>query len=162
MAKYVFLFVVLLTAACSLSVLAQDADNGKVTISVQTSSDTLAAGDKIGFAVKLNIENGWHINSNQPGEDFLIPTLLSVTSQAKIDTANIVYPVSAKIKTGFSDAPLSVFLDESVITGVITAADNDSAEITVNFELQYQACNNQTCSAPETARCKKTFAFIKK
>ena len=47
-----------------------------VTASVTTSVDRLAQGESADVRLAVSIADGWHINSNEPGQDFLIPTTI--------------------------------------------------------------------------------------
>ena len=67
------------------------------------------------IAEKINIDTQWHINSNKPYEDFLIPSVLAIDTTTGFSLTKIKYPISEDRKLAFSDKPLSVFENEIYI-----------------------------------------------
>lgn len=102
------------------------------------------------FAVKLNISEEWHINSNNPNEDFLIPTRL-VSEDPRFQFAKIVYPEAKELKFEFSDKPVSVF-DGTIYIGALLRIDAalDEGYYSIPIKITYQACNNQSCLPPSS------------
>jgi hypothetical protein len=92
-------------------------DIPKDLVSIKTilSTDSVAAGGMVNLKVKVSIEDGWHINSNKPNEDFLIPTVLEVESGRKIDFTNVKYPKAKDLKFEFSDKPQRIFRTGNLI-----------------------------------------------
>ena len=52
-----------------------------VSIKLVYPKDTVYAGSEEKIIIKTSIEKGWHINSNKPNEDYLIPSVLEINSQ---------------------------------------------------------------------------------
>ena len=121
-----------------------------LTISPFLSFEKVHAGIKIKFALKVNLDTTWHINSNKPNEDFLIPTEIILDSAAGMKLTDLVYPIAKELKFDFSEIPLSVYEGEFFITGFIhVPKDISVGEYYIPFTFHYQACNNVTCLAPE-------------
>ncbi len=120
-----------------------------VKIKSYSSLDKLYSGSENKFAVKVSIEDGWHINSNKPYEEFLIPTEAKLESTKGFSLSNVVYPTAKDYKFSFSDNPLSVWEGEILIGGLLNV-DNDIApgNYELIFTLEYQACNDMSCLAP--------------
>jgi thiol:disulfide interchange protein DsbD len=115
------------------------------------SFDKIQPGGEVKLAFKIDIDDEWHINSNNPKEDFLIPTELIIKTDPSISVGEIIYPKAHDIKLDISDTPLSVFEGESYIASTIKIPkDIDLGEKQVVVELTYQGCNNVTCMAPNT------------
>ena len=137
---------------------AGNSDNAIAELSASSLKEKITAGDTLFINVKVTLQKGWHINSNQPEEDFLIPTKLTVKTDSTISTCQIIYPAAEKIQSDLTEKPLMVFNSGAVIKcSLIIPPAFKEKKLTVNFELEYQACNNKTCSAPETAALEKTF-----
>ncbi len=102
------------------------------------------------FAVKLKISEGWHINSDKPKEDFLIPTNL-VSQDPRFQFAEIVYPDSKDLKFEFSEKPVSVF-DGTLHIGALLRIDAglQEGDYRIPIRITYQACNNQSCLPPSS------------
>lgn len=123
----------------------------KVDVKSYLSVDKVIPGDAFKLALKVDIKDGWHINSNKPNEDFLIPTKLSVINPGKgfFNLENVVYPEAQEVKLSFSDKPLSVWEGEVFIGGVLKApTDIQPGNYLLIVKLNYQSCNNSTCLAP--------------
>ena len=59
--------------------------------------------------IPIAVQPGFHVNSDQPREEYLIPLRLTWTSPGALAPAAIVYPKPALQKYDFSPQPLSVF-----------------------------------------------------
>jgi len=119
--------------------------------SVYKSFDKIQPEGEIKLAFKLSVKEGWHINSDKPKEDFLIPTELNLSSDFSFQKSKIIYPEAEDIKLDFSDIPLSVFEGEIFIGTTIKIPKNtELGEKRIIAEFTYQGCNNATCMAPET------------
>jgi len=95
--------------------------------------------------VTATIENGWHINSNKPLDDFVIPTKLSFEG-AELVSAN--YPQHTVRSFTFSGGQkLAVF--EGTIQIPFTAKLQSGD--TIHGKLHYQACNDTVCLPPRDA-----------
>ncbi|NUN10575.1 MAG: thioredoxin fold domain-containing protein [Ignavibacteriaceae bacterium] len=142
-----FLFLLLLAVSVTYSQPMPPEDI--VTIKSSLSFDRAPAGTEVKLAVKARIKEVWHINSDKPKEDFLIPTELVVKSDDGITLIKTVFPKAKDIKLDFSDTPLSVYEGDVVFGGIVKLPDS-IAEGSYNLiiQLNYQACDNSTCLAP--------------
>lgn len=114
-----------------------------------SSFDSVHAGSELKIAVKVNVDETWHINSNKPNEDFLIPTLVSFDSSEIFKIKEIYYPAGKDIKLSFSEIPINVFEGEFFVGAILSINENTlPGEYNIVFEFQYQACNDYTCLAP--------------
>ena len=88
--KKMFLVVILiLTASSAFAQFGLKQDH--VKIKSYLSFDKVYPASEVKLAVKVNIEDTWHINSNKPYEDYLIPSELSIdTTYFKL--TKTVYP----------------------------------------------------------------------
>jgi len=117
------------------------------------SQDHAYRGDRIRIAIVGHILEGWHINSNHPLEEFLIPTEVSLEPTEGVEIERIVYPRGVMRRFGFSDSPLSVYEGE-VIIGVELKLSQElqGDSVTIAGIVRYQACNDLSCLAPAAVR----------
>ena len=95
--------------------------------------------------VTATIENGWHINSNKPLDDFVIPTKLSFDGTELVSAE---YPPHTVRTFTFSGGQkLAVF--EGTIRIPFTAKLQSGD--TIKGKLHYQACNDNVCLPPRDA-----------
>jgi thiol:disulfide interchange protein DsbD len=117
-----------------------------------TNKDTIHPGSEVKVNVKVSVNPGWHINSNKPNEDFLIPSKLTASSPEKISFRSVVYPKGKEIKFDFSEKLLSVYENEVELTAALKIpAELSEGKYKVAVTLEYQACNSQTCMPPNNA-----------
>ncbi len=112
---------------------------GKVKASVSVS--TTGTVDFI-----IEVAPGWHINSDKPLQDYLIPTSLILVNAEPLK--NVSYPEAVTRQLGFQRSKLDLFEGKFQITGELPkpSADLNTAEV----ELQIQACSDEICLAPES------------
>ncbi|HEV7571962.1 MAG TPA: cytochrome c biogenesis protein CcdA [Thermoanaerobaculia bacterium] len=95
--------------------------------------------------VTATIENGWHINSNKPLDDFVIPTKLSFDGTELVSAQ---YPQHTVRSFTFSGGQkLAVY--EGTIQIPFTAKLQSGD--TIKGKLHYQACNDTVCLPPRDA-----------
>jgi thioredoxin:protein disulfide reductase len=103
------------------------------------------SGGRVEGAAILEIKEGWHINSNVPKSDYLIPTALTLTSSA-LSNVEVQFPPHVERTFGFSDEALAVY--EGTVTIPFTATRTAASEDRIEVKLGYQACNDQVCLPP--------------
>jgi len=126
------------------------APNDIVRIKSYQSLDKVYSGTEFKIALEADVKNGWHINSNMPKEDYLIPTELNLTDSTDFKLTKIVYPHAKDIKLDFSEKSLSVFEGKIYIGGIIKSANLDPGKYNLILKFRYQACNNQSCLPPNS------------
>lgn len=100
--------------------------------------------------VTIELRPGFHVNSNKPNDEFLIPLKLTWLAGA-IDAGAIDYPAPKLEKATFSTQPLSVFDGTFAIVTHFHAPQNAPAGAgTLKGRLRYQACNDRECLMPKT------------
>ncbi len=142
-----------LTAALLLTALAADAQlfRGFQAASVLPPEPVkLRAGAEIEIPLVVRIRPGYHINSDQPREEYLIPTAATWEAPA-LKLERVKFPEAEVVQYSFSDEPLSVFSGEIVITSVFRVPEKVPALSSIRGSLRYQACNDKACLAPTSA-----------
>ncbi len=144
-----YIFFVLITLL-SFTVFAQPGNQQElVKIKTFSSFDKVYIGSEFKIALEVDIADKWHINSNKPYEDYLIPTELTILENKNFTLSKVAYPEPHDFKFGFSDSPLSVHEGKIFIGGLINVTDGTvPGNYPLIIELGYQACNNMSCMAP--------------
>ncbi len=149
-----FLSILLLTFLVSYSFSFAQLGGNKQIIHIKPyqSFDKVYPGSEFKIAVKVNVDSGWHINSDKPYEDFLIPSKISIdTTTFKL--TKIAYPKPRDLKLDISETPLSVWESEVYVGALVKAPENLSpGKYKLPVYIDYQACNNMTCMPPNTAK----------
>ena len=118
-----------------------------------TPFDKLIKQESSSILVEIDINNSWHINSDQPLEEFLIPTKVSFEKTDGVTFGRIQYMEPELRKFSFSDTKMSVFEGKTyVLTSITISPDFDKEEIKLSGSLYYQACNDESCLAPTEIR----------
>ena len=121
-----------------------------VKLSVQKHSAEVQKGEQFNVDITAVINSSWHINSNKPNDEFLIPTVISANGKG-IKLVKVRYPKPLELKFSFSDSPVSVFEGETKIGLTFEVQENAaSGKQNVDVVLDYQACNNATCLPPKS------------
>jgi len=106
--------------------------------------------------LKITIAPGWHINSHQVLNEFLIPTSLKFNSEGCVKQSAIEYPKDKKVTLGFQKEALMVY--EGNINIIATIEQNQQLGCRVlTSELKLQTCSDEVCLAPETLQLKTVF-----
>jgi thiol:disulfide interchange protein DsbD len=101
--------------------------------------------------LKAELKPGYHVNSDKPADEYLIPLKLTWAKEP-LQTLQIVYPKPKLEKYDFSPAPLSVFSGSFEIVTLFKAPPAATpGPAMMTGKLRYQACNNKECLPPRTA-----------
>ncbi len=115
------------------------------------SVDKVLPGKDFKIALKINIDPQWHINSNIPHEDYLIPSKLLIDTAIGFSLTKINYPDAHDRKLSFSDKPLSVFEKEIFISAIAKVpVDLKPGLYKLPVIFDYQSCNDKTCLPPNS------------
>jgi len=100
-------------------------------------------------AVIVDISKGWHINSNHPQQDYLIPAKLEIDTVPGLLPRDIVYPKPSMVE--LIGEQMSVFDGKIIIHFDVDVSDNaQEGQIVIPVRFTYQACNDRECRAPQT------------
>ncbi|MGB5849384.1 MAG: cytochrome c biogenesis protein CcdA, partial [Ignavibacteriaceae bacterium] len=123
--------------------------NEIVKIKAYQSFDKTYPAGEFKIAIEADVEKTWHINSQNPKDEYLIPTTVMIDDTINFKLLKLVYPEAHDIKLDFSDTPLSVWEGKVYFGALVKAADNLSpGKYPLVVTVEYQACNNQSCLAP--------------
>ena len=105
--------------------------------------------DAVQTKIPVSILDGYHVNSNAPSDEYLIPLKVSWTSLGALEGGQVTFPKAEKITVG--DQSLSVFTGK-IDLGVnfkISAKAPGGPGVAAG-KLSYQACNNKMCFPPKS------------
>jgi hypothetical protein len=115
--------------------------------------------------VKLNfrVPYGFHINSNTPRSEFLIPTALKMDVPTDIALGKIEYPQGQDVSFPFSpDEALNVYTGDFTITVAVHPLKSVvPGKYVMHGVLRYQACDNAQCFPPKNLPVSFTVKVVK-
>ena len=101
--------------------------------------------------LKIEVLSGFHVNSDHPRDEFLIP--LKLTWDGPLQAKSMSFPKPEEIQVGTQR--LLVFTGTFNIRTQFTAAGSAPVgSTTITGRLRYQACNNQMCFRPASVEIK--------
>ena len=101
--------------------------------------------------IPVTVDAGYHVNSNTPSEDYLIPLKVVWTAKGALEGGELVYPKPSMEKYEFSAKPLSVFTGSfDIVANFKVAANAPAGPGSATGKISYQACNATTCFPPKT------------
>lgn len=125
-------------------------DEDIVQVSPKWSQTAAMTGESVQLALQITINDTWHINSNAPLDDFLIPTQVSFQSPEGVTTGRIYFPEPHLYNFDFSESEVAVYEGTvNLVTSVSVDESFTADNISVNGTLTYQACNNTSCLPPQ-------------
>jgi hypothetical protein len=103
-------------------------------------------------SLNFRVASGFHINSNTPKSEFLIPTALKMDIPTDIILGKIGYPEGKDLTFPFSpDEKLNVYSgDFTIKVGVHPLRAVVPGKYVMHGVLRYQACDNAQCFPPKT------------
>jgi len=106
-------------------------------------------GDKF-VEVKLQLADNWHINAHQSNVKDIIPTSIHIDADYSAALLNkTIYPESISKRFNFLETPLQVYEGDVIVRGSLNVDDGARLNNIVPVIIQFQACNDQVCLAPE-------------
>jgi len=101
--------------------------------------------------LNFRVPGGYHINSNTPKSEFLIPTALKMDLPTDIILGKIAYPPGEDASFPFSpDEKLSVYSgDFTIALAVHPLRAVVPGKYVMHGVLRYQACDNAQCFPPK-------------
>lgn len=97
---------------------------------------------------RVTVQSGFHVNSDKPADEYVIPLKLTWTS-GPLTIESVKYPKPEQIKVGTEN--LTVFTGDFSIESRFSVPQHaHPASSAMIGKLRYQACNNQMCLRPAT------------
>jgi DsbC/DsbD-like thiol-disulfide interchange protein len=105
--------------------------------------------DAVQTKIPVSILEGYHVNSNTPSDEYLIPLKVTWTSLGALEGGQVTFPKAEKIAVG--DQQLSVFTGKiDLAVSFKVSAKAPAGPGVASGKLGYQACNNKSCFPPKS------------
>ncbi len=123
-----------------------------VTVGAFASRLEISPGKTFQLLLRLTIDDEWHVNSNAPVQDYLIPTVVSLEEDSNFMVEEILYPAGKRRAFAFSpNEPLSVYGGIVWIKMLLTPSEGAKiGTAPLQISVTTQACNDRMCIAPAT------------
>ena len=109
---------------------------------------TVKRGESAKQVLKAVILDGFHVNSDKPKDDYLIPLKLTWAA-GPLEAKAISYPKPEELELNGSH--MLVYTGTVPIeTEFVVAKDAPKGPATIAGKLKYQACNSNMCFQPKT------------
>ncbi|MDQ6785721.1 MAG: protein-disulfide reductase DsbD N-terminal domain-containing protein [Acidobacteriota bacterium] len=146
MKKYLFTAVLSLVFVFALgsSIKAQ-------AVGINGSIGAVKRGGSARGTIVMDVPNGLHANSNRPGSEYAIPTVVKVSAGSGARVGGVSYPRGRSRKFGFSDDTLNVYEGRAAFGFNLSVPANFKGNVVkVRATVRYQTCSDQVCYPPKT------------
>lgn len=111
---------------------------------------TVKQGKSVPVKMQFRVAPGFHINSNKPKSELLLPTVVNFDVPTNVSMAKVTYPAGEELTFPFSpDEKLSVYTGDFTVKGLVsTSKETPKGTYRVHGVLRYQACDNRACYPP--------------
>ncbi len=109
-------------------------------------------GKSAPIKIDCRVAQNFHVNSNKPNSELLIPTEIKFSLPTQIEIAGVTYPAGQQLTFPFMpNEPLSVYSGDFEVQGKLRAATTASpGTYRVHAQVKYQACNDRQCFPPKS------------
>lgn len=149
----VALGAILLLVPLFVPLLAQDTLGRKspsVTLVPPAVAD-VAKGKANAVKLEFQISPGFHINSNKPSAEYMIPTVLRLDAPTEFAVGKIVYPAGEEMSFPFApNEKLSVYSGKFTLAVMVRPLSSVlPGKYEFRGQMRYQACDNAACYPPK-------------
>ena len=122
-------------------------------VKVEVAPVRLARGGSADAVVRVVIAPGFHVNANPATHSYLIPTTLSLRSNAEagVTASAPIYPEGVTQKFAFDATPLRVYEGTTDIKLELKATGEATAGArSIPLRVRVQPCDDAVCHPPRT------------
>lgn len=120
-----------------------------VTVKVLPPERPVRPGEVFELSLELHILPGFHLNSEKPGDELLVPTSIELENKEAFEIKEAIFPEPQVKKFKFATKPLSVYEGQVKVKLKIElkpAVKESTVELA--GKVRYQACNDEACLRP--------------
>ncbi len=136
----------------SIAAFGQIASAPRPTVTVAPGpSLTIAKGKAATFELVFRVAPGFHVNSNKPKDEYLIPTTLKLEIPSDMMVSHVAYPEGQDRSFDFSPTEkINVYTGDFAINGILKIMRTASTgRYRLHGVLTYQACDHAACYPPK-------------
>lgn len=134
----------------AINIFAQESEH--LSYRVYSDRNSYSVKDTVKIALKVKINEKYHINSYNPSDDSYIKTEV-ISKSENLKQIAIFYPQHKMYKFSFSDTEIPVYEGEFLIGLTFLPIENaKEGEYVIPIEMTYQACDNNACYPPKTIK----------
>ncbi|MGC2211009.1 MAG: protein-disulfide reductase DsbD domain-containing protein [Candidatus Korobacteraceae bacterium] len=135
---------------CASAVLAQGSSPLVSVAPIDTVVVTRGGHAPLDIALRVN--RGFHVNSHQPNDELLLPTVVHLDPPEGILILDIAYPEAEDLALPFAGKDkLSVYSGDFAVTAEVRVPKSAAIGTQrVHGQVRYQACDNRQCFPPKT------------
>jgi uncharacterized protein YyaL (SSP411 family) len=124
-----------------------------VDVEVYVSHSAIEPGGTFWIGARLSIQDGFHVNSREPRQEYLIPTQLLLSQDGPFRVVRGSYPSPGEYEAPFQEEVLSVYTGDVLLGAEVqVGADAQLGRHTLPATLRFQACDDRQCYPPVEAR----------
>jgi hypothetical protein len=140
----------LLALLVSATALAQGSSPSITVLPLDTI--VVARGGKAPLHIALQVNKGFHVNSNKPNDELLLPTVVHLNPPQGIMIVNTQYPAGEQLALPFmGNDKLSVYSGNFEVRAEVRIPKSAALGTQrVHGEVKYQACDNRQCFPPKS------------
>ena len=138
-----------------------------VQLQTAWSVDRARPGDTVSLAIVVDIKDGFHINADagqiQSFEEFTpYPTTVQVLAATEgVSMASARYPKAKPFKVDYASGDLISFDGRTIVTLTMKLDEQiPLGSISVDIQVEYQACSDRFCLFPEKKKLNATLAVV--
>ncbi len=148
MKKLSIVLVVTLSAVAAV-VSAQGLDPDPVfDVRIRPDREPIVAGQPLRLAAVLDVERGWHVNTDSPGDEFSIPTTLDWELPEGWPPPEVRFPDGRQLLFAFSETPIEVWEGRVVMVAELVVPDAALGRQGIGLRVTAQACDDTRCLPP--------------
>lgn len=149
MLKKPLVLALILAAGCALAQSPGKRLPSVTMAPVEPVTVTRGKGEEV--SLHFRVASGFHINSNTPKSEFLIPTALKMDAPTDIAITKLTYPQGAEMSFPFApNEPLSVYSGDFTVSMTVRPLHTvQPGKYAIHGDLKYQACDNAACYPPK-------------
>jgi DsbC/DsbD-like thiol-disulfide interchange protein len=112
----------------------------------------VARGGKAPLNIEMRVNRGFHVNSHEPHDELLLPTVVHLNPPEGILIMNIQYPEGEELALPFmGNEKLSVYSQLFTVSAEVRIPKSAAlGTLRVHGDVKYQACDNRQCFPPKT------------
>lgn len=154
------LFVLLFSGLYLLPAGAQNSDE-IISVVIKSPQEKFQPGGTYPLEISIKITEPYHINAPNPSDITLVPTTIVLHSDQESEFSSPEFPEPEMKTLGFSEMPLAVFEGTILLKSSVTLPpDFQPGTLVIRGELDYQACDDNTCMAPATLEFSQSFPVM--